>query len=182
MSKSEKLKQLEQEILTCKICKEHGIGKMVFGEGNPDAKVMFVGEAPGRQEAESGRPFIGRSGQLLRALIRGIGLKEDEVYITSPVKYLPEYGTPKKTDIIHARTHFDKQVAIIHPQIMVLLGKTACFAILDEDIPLLKEHGTLIKKESNNYFLTLHPAAVLRFSKYKPIIEADFQKMKELLL
>jgi DNA polymerase len=151
---------------------------MVFGEGDPDSRVMFVGEAPGRQEAETGRPFIGRSGQLLRSLIRGIGLTEEDVYITSPVKYLPEYGTPKKQDIVHARTHFDRQVGIIAPQILVLLGKTAMYAVLDEDISILKHHGQMRERDGRTYFLTLHPAAVLRFSKYKSIIEEDFRKLK----
>src|ERR1700685_3374875 len=101
MDKQKELDRLAREIENCKICKIGKNGKAVPGEGNPDAKIAFIGEAPGKQEAVIGRPFIGRSGQLLRSLIREIGLKEDEVYITSPVKYLPERGTPTSEDIAH---------------------------------------------------------------------------------
>lgn len=181
MNKQSQLEKLSDDIQKDPIYKDNFIGKMVFGEGNVDAKIMFVGEAPGKQEAESGRPFIGRSGQLLRSLIREIGLKEEDVYITSPVKFLPKHGTPTKKEIAHARLNFMKQVEIINPHILVLLGKTAIFAVLNEDIPLLKNHGEIRTINNKTYLLTLHPAAVLRFPKYLPLIKTDFQKVKEFI-
>lgn len=181
MDKIKELNKLKKEILSCHECKEHSIGEMVFGEGNPDAFIMFVGEAPGRQEAETGRPFIGRSGQLLRRFIREIGLKEDDVYITSPVKYLPEHGTPKKREIEHARINFMKQMNIIDPKVVVLLGKTAMYAVLAKDMPILEKHGEIIVENGRTYLLTLHPAAGLRFPKYQQLIKDDFSKLKKFI-
>lgn len=184
MDKQKALNKLAKEIENCKICKIGKSGKAVVGEGNPNAKIMFVGEAPGKNEAKIGRPFIGRSGKLLRFFITAnLGLKEEDVYITSPVKYLPDRGTPSLSDIQHGNIHFLKQVEIIGPKIMVLLGATAAFAVLQSRIQVLKRHGEIIGNGSQKYFLTLHPAAVLRFpGKFKKIYEEDFKKLNALLL
>ena len=181
MNKTEALKKLEKKIASCKLCREHGIGKMVFGEGSVDAEVMFVGEAPGKNEAREGKPFIGRSGKLLRSLIREVGLKEEDVYITSPIKYLPEYGTPKPQDIEHAKPYFNKQIEIINPKLIVLLGSVAAQAVLGEKIPTLKNHGTIVEKNGRKYFLTLHPAAALRFQKFKSLLIQDFSHLAKLM-
>lgn len=181
MTKQQQLDDLAKEIAHCSECKKGKSGKMVFGEGDPDAKIMFVGEAPGRQEAATGRPFIGRSGQLLRSLIREAGLSEDKVYITSPVKYLPDSGTPSASDIAHARIHFDKQVAIIHSKLLVLLGSTAIQALLGEKLPIKKVHGEIREKDGRIYFITLHPAAALRFPPLKAELVKDFKKLQDLL-
>ncbi|MBP7967659.1 uracil-DNA glycosylase [Candidatus Woesebacteria bacterium] len=180
MNKQAELNKLKKQIESCTLCQKDSIGIAVFGEGNPDAKIMFVGEAPGKNEAKSGRPFIGRSGKLLRKCIQDIGLNEKNIYITSPVKYLPERGTPSKEQIHHAKTHFDKQVDIIHPEIIVLLGKTAVFAILEENIPVLTRHGEIIQRNNQSYLITIHPSAALRFPKYKTIIENDFKKITQI--
>lgn len=182
MDKQTKLNEIAAKIAKCKICKMGKLGKPVPGEGNPDAKVMFIGEAPGKKEAESGRPFIGRSGQLLRRLINESGLKETEVYITSPVKYLPKRGTPTQADIDHGREHLFKQIDVIKPKIMVLLGNTACKGVLEQTIPILKNHGTIIEKNGMKYFITLHPAAVIRFPKYTATIKSDFDKLRGIIL
>ncbi len=174
--------KLKKQVDTCTICQKDSIGIAVFGEGNIDAKIMFVGEAPGKNEAREGRPFIGRSGKLLRQCIADVGLSEKDIYITSPVKYLPERGTPSKSQIQHAKTHFDLQVELIDPAIIVLLGKTAIFAVLQQDIPVLTQHGTIVKKNNRTYIVTIHPSAALRFPKYKSIIEADFNVMKTFLV
>lgn len=181
MDKQIELEKLKKQIENCKTCQKDSIGVAVFGEGDHNAKIMFVGEAPGKNEAKEGRPFIGRSGKLLRGCIHNVGLKEENVYITSPVKYLPERGTPSRQQILHAKTHFDRQVEIIDPDIIVLLGKTAVYAILSEDIPVLTQHGSIIKRNNRSYILTIHPAAALRFPKYKTIIETDFNKIKTFL-
>ncbi len=198
MDKPRALKKIAKEIESCSICKKGKIGKAVPGEGSADAKIVFVGEAPGKKEAETGRPFVGRSGQLLRSLIKEIGLKEDEVFIskleksqfkrsfqsffiTSPVKYLPKYVTPKPSDIAHGKIHFDKQLKIIDPKIIVLLGSVAARAVLGEKIPVIKQHGNVVKRDNKMYFVTLHPAAVLRFQKYKTLMISDFEKLKKLI-
>lgn len=175
------LDKIASEILECKECKKDKIGKAVVGEGSAHASIVFIGEAPGKTEAETGRPFIGRSGKLLRTLITSVGLKEADVYITSPVKYLPTYVTPKPKDIIHGKTHLDKQLKVINPKYIVLLGNVAIQGVLGKKIAVSKEHGTIIAQENKSYFITVHPAAAIRFQKFKPIIEGDFIKLKNLL-
>ncbi len=184
MNTEEKERQLlaiAREIEKCRLCRKGKHGKAVPGEGNPNAKIVFLGEAPGKEEAKTGRPFIGRSGKLLRSLIRGVGLREADVFITSPVKYLPDRGTPSSSDIEHGRVHLLKQLKVIDPNIIVLLGNVACKGILNEAHQVLKEHGSVITKEGKKYFITLHPAAAIRFKKYVPIIEKDFHKFRQLL-
>lgn len=158
------------------------------GEGNPDADIVFIGEAPGKTEAKTGRPFVGRSGQLLRSLIREAGLKEEDVFITSPVKYLPAGrhglpgGTPKPSDIVHGREHLMKQFAVIQPKVIVLLGNVAAQGVLGEKFPVTQVHGKIIEREGRRYLLTFHPAAALRFPiKFKELLKADFVRLKEIL-
>lgn len=189
MNKQKPLDEVNAEIIACKICPINKSGKAVVGEGNPDADVIFIGEAPGKQEAAVGRPFIGRSGKLLRYLIRKIGLAEEDIYITSPVKYLPNGldgvpgGTPKSSDIAHGRIHLMEQFAVIQPKYVVLTGRVAAEGVLQKKVAVASEHGEVIeKKDGIHYFLTVHPAAALRFAeKYKPILQGDFQKLKQLL-
>jgi DNA polymerase len=204
MNKQLALERINQTIIHCRICPVGKSGNPVVGEGSAEAEVVFVGEAPGKQEAASGRPFIGRSGQLLRSLIRGIGLKEEEVYITSPVKYLPNGkdgtpgGTPSSADIAHGRIHLMEQLGVIQPRIVVLLGRVAAEGVLQKKVKVVSEHGQVIEEsfdfaryqtvrgsaqdKKTKFFLTLHPAAVLRFpKKYKPELEEDFRKLKRIL-
>lgn len=182
MTKQEKLDEIAKEIEECEVCKIGKIGVPVVGEGNADAAVLFVGEAPGKQEAVTGRPFIGRSGKLLRGLIQSIGLNDlRDVYITSPVKYLPERGTPTSEEIAHGRKHLMKQLDIISPKIIVLLGRVAAEGVLQTKIAVQKVHGTTIEQGNKTYFFTLHPAAALRFRKNLPSLEEDFEKLRQLL-
>jgi DNA polymerase len=116
-------------------------------------------------------------------MITSIGLKEEDVYITSPVKYLPDRGTPTSEDIAHGRIHLLKQFEIIQPKIVVLLGRVAAEGVLEKKVQVTKEHGKILEeKEGIKYFLTLHPAAVLRFPwKFKKDFEDDFKKLKTLI-
>lgn len=201
MNKQKELDKIAKEIEKCKVCKEGKTGLAVPGEGNPDADIVFIGEAPGKKEAVTGRPFIGRSGQLLRSLIREIGLDDEkDVYITSPVKYLPAGrqglpgGTPTPQDIAHGRTHLMKQLKIINPKIVVLLGRVAAEGVLQRKVAVVKERGHVIDDPTSSgkaglrgarqiiYFLTYHPAAALRFPvKFKSLLKDDFQKVKSMI-
>jgi DNA polymerase len=181
MNKDKALAKVTEEIVACKICPMGKSGLPVVGEGNADAEVAFIGEAPGKQEAKTGRPFIGRSGKLLRSLIKEVGLKEEDVYITSPVKYLPDRGTPTSADIAHGRLHLIKQLNIIQPKIIVLLGSSAVQGVLEEKLPIMKVHGTVVEKEGRKYFITFHPAAAVRFQKFKVLLLEDFKKLKKLV-
>lgn len=182
MSKQRELEKIASEIKSCRACKKGKIGLAVPGEGSVDAKVMFIGEAPGKTEAATGRPFVGRSGQLLRRLIREIGFKEKDVYITSPVKYLPKRGTPSRAEITHGKIHLWKQISVIQPKLLVLLGNTASKAVLDEHLPITKVHGQVVKQNNFRVFLTFHPAAAIRFMKFKKLLEKDFLKLKSLII
>lgn len=185
MDKRRALNKIAKEIETCEICKVGKSGKAVSGEGNPDADVIFIGEAPGKQEAITGHPFIGRSGQLLRSMIREIGLDDvKDVYITSPVKYLPDRGTPTSSDIAHGRIHLMKQFVVIKPKLVVLLGRVAAEGVLEKKVFVVKEHGEIIEVSGGiKYFLTYHPAAVLRFpGKFKSFMKEDFEKVRKLLI
>lgn len=184
------LNKIVREIANCEACKVGKHGNAVPGEGNPDAEVVFIGEAPGKLEAATGRPFVGRSGQLLRSLIREIGFDDEkDVYITSPVKYLPDRGTPTSVDIAHGRMHLMKQFAVIKPKLVVLLGRVAAEGVLEKKVKVASEHGHIIVPSTSSglegdtkYFLTFHPAAALRFpKKYKPLLEDDFRKIKNLV-
>ena len=180
-SKTVKLNEIAKEIERCDVCKKDKSGKAVPGEGNPDAEIVFVGEAPGRQEAKIGRPFVGRSGKFLRSSIKDIGLEEEDVFITSPVKYLPDRGTPTKFHTEHGRLHLIKQLDVIKPKIIVLLGKVACLAILEEEIPINKRHGDTVERDGKKYFISFHPSAAIRFQKFKKPFVEDFKKIKSLL-
>lgn len=180
MNKQKELDKIAEEIRNCKECKVGKSGMAVPGEGNADADIVFIGEAPGKTEAKTGRPFIGRSGQLLRSLIREIGLKEEDIFITSPVKYLPDRGTPTPKDIAHGRTHLMKQFAIIDPKIVVLLGSTAIQGVLEEKLAVTKVHGTIKEKNGMKYFITFHPAAALRFPPLRTLLKEDFLKVRSL--
>ncbi len=181
MNKTKELEKIAGEIARCKICKKDSIGMPVPGEGNPDARIVFIGEAPGKTEAATGRPFIGRSGKFLRSQIQKILKLDDEkdVYITSPVKYLPKAGTPTPAQIEHGRKHFLKQLEIINPKIIVIMGRVAALGVLNEAIATAKLHGTYIKKGSQIFFFSYHPAAAVRFHRHTFI--NDFKKLKKLI-
>jgi DNA polymerase len=179
--KSKTLQKIAEEILHCRLCRKGGTGKAVPGEGDPDARIVFIGEAPGREEAKTGRPFVGRSGKLLRQTIRDVGLNEADVFITSPVHYLPLRGTPSTAMIHHGRQHLFEQLSIIKPDMIVLLGNSACVALLDGKVEITKEHGTMVRKDDRAYFITVHPAYAVRFAKGKEMLLSDFAKLKRLI-
>ena len=180
-SREYQLQKIAEEIEACAQCREGKLGRAVAGEGSAFAEVVFVGEAPGKEEAKVGRPFIGRSGKFFRLMIQEIGLEEKEVFITSPVKYLPRRGTPNKADIAHGRSHLFRQLAVVAPKIIVLMGKVACWAVLDRKVSVSQEHGEIINDGGRAYLITFHPAAAMRFPKIRKEFADDFKKLKWLL-
>ncbi len=182
MTKAQALRKIAEEIAVCPLCKKDGIGKAVPGEGNADAQVVFVGEAPGKEEAKTGRPFVGKSGTFLRSVMAEIGLDAQEVFITSPGHYLPLRGRPSKETIIHGRMHLFRQLEIIDPKIIVLLGSTACLAVLDRRVEISREHGKTLSKGHTVYFITFHPSYAVRFPEGRKGFLRDFQKLERLFL
>lgn len=181
-SKKQKLlDKIAKEIEKDKKGKRNTIGKAVPGEGNPDADIVFVGEAPGRKEAESGRPFIGPAGKLLRQGLEDIGLKAEDVFITSAYKYLPKQITPTPAQIEHGKQFLFKQLDVIQPKVIVLLGRVASLSLLGRNVQMTKEHGTVEEKEGRKYFLMLHPAATLHQFRLRKDFMEDFKKLKKFL-
>jgi len=185
MSRAAELKKLHEEIRACKKC---GLWKTrtnaVPGEGTADAKIMFIGLAPGRMENLTGRPFIGRAGKLLNELLAIAGLKRREVFITSVLKsMLPKNRPPKADEIEACLPYLKKQIEIIQPKIIVLLGDVAMRAVLGKKIGKITEiHGKIIERNGKIYFPTYHPAAGLRSAKIKrKQLESDFKKLKQIV-
>lgn len=174
-----KLEEIARKIAKCRKCKEGKSGLPVVGEGDIFSKVMFVGEAPGRKEAETGRPFVGRAGKLLTELLKSIGIDRQDVYITSPVKYYPGRRTPKDSEVRHGTIHLLKQIEAINPKLIVLLGRIAHKALIGE-VQITKMHRKTLKKDGRFYFSTFHPAAALRFPKIKKIMRKDFVSLKKI--
>lgn len=181
VDKAAALGQVAEDIAACGACRDGTSGTAVPGEGNPDAAVVLIGEAPGRQEARTGRPFVGRSGQMLRAQLRAIGLRDEDVFITSVVKYLPDGGTPRSAAIAHGAVHLRRQLAIIDPRVVVLLGRVAAQSVLGESISLARMHGHALDREGRIYFVMYHPAAALHNPAVMPAVVTDFQALKQLL-
>lgn len=181
MNKDRELREIAEEIEACRLCKKGGTGKAVPGEGAGDTPVIFVGEAPGNSEAKTGRPFVGRSGRFLRAMMRNIGLDESRVFITSPVHYLPVSGRPSPAMIEHGAAHLNKQIDVIKPRMIVLLGNTACRALLGKSIEIGEQHGSVVEKDGRRFFISFHPAYAVRFPQGRKKFIEDFEKLKSLL-
>lgn len=181
LTKQKQLEQVAKEIENCKICKQDKFGKAVPGEGNPNAKIMFVGEAPGKQESLTGRPFVGRSGKFLTELLKSIGIDRKDTYITSPVKYFPGYRAPTNAEITHGRTHLQKQIEIISPKVIVLLGNVASRGVISKSYTISKLHGQTIEANEQKLFFTFHPSAALRFPKIRKLIKEDFKKLSKIV-
>ncbi len=138
---------------------------------------MFIGEAPGRQEDLTGRPFIGRAGELLNRLLKIAQIKRENVFITSVIKHRPPKNRqPQKPEIKACKIWWQKQIEILKPKLIILLGRVASDTVLGKDF--WKERGRLYQKEGERYFITYHPAAGLRFPKIKKILEKDFKRLK----
>jgi DNA polymerase len=181
IDKRRALEQVARQIASCRRCRQSGTGKPVAGEGNPDADIVFVGEAPGRREAELGRPFVGRAGRWLRRALRDIGLDEDSVYFTNAVTYRPSHRKPGSADVAHARTHLLQELEVINPRIVVLLGSTACAGALSEKVAVRDRHGATVERDGRTYLITCHPAAAARFPAIRKAVRQDLSTLKALL-
>ena len=161
MEKSESLKLLEDEIISDKLLPLRE-SNLVFGEGNPDCEALFIGEAPGVEEDKQKRPFVGRSGQLLRASIRELGWKEGDVYITNIVKRRPpENRDPLPEEIEAYRPYLTRQIEIINPKIIVALGRFAMNYFLPE-AKITRDQGKVFSVDGRLVVPMFHPAAALR--------------------
>jgi len=178
--KIEELRKLKGELLSNAALPLRE-ANLVFGEGNIDCQVMFIGEAPGANEDRVGRPFVGRGGQLLDEMIRGIGWKRSDVYITNIVKRRPpENRDPLPNEIEAYKPYLTRQIEIIEPKMIVTLGRFA----MNYFLPFAKitnDHGRVSLVDGRMVFPVYHPAAALRATQMKDVFEADFKKIPKVL-
>jgi uracil-DNA glycosylase len=177
--RASQLGALAREVSTCTRCPhlESTRTQTVFGEGSPTARLMFIGEAPGADEDRTGRPFIGRAGALLTDMItKGMGLTRDEVYIANILKSRPpENRTPLPDEVEHCLPYLERQIAIIRPEFLCLLGKTAASALLETALPLGKLRNKWHRYRQIPTIVTYHPSALLRNPAWKRDTWDDLQ-------
>ena len=149
------------ECTRCGLCEQRQT--VVFGEGNPNARVVFVGEGPGAQEDRSGRPFVGRAGELLTKMIEALGWTRDDVYICNIVKCRPPGNRdPKLDEIATCRPFLDRQLAILQPAVIVTLGKPASSTLLGRNVAITRTRGIWQEWNGVPVMPTYHPAFLLR--------------------
>ncbi len=174
------LAEVEQLALSCEKCElAGGRTKVVFGTGNPDATLMFIGEAPGRDEDLSGVPFVGRAGQLLDKILAAADIARDQVYIGNIIKCRPPNNrTPFTSEIDACMPYLAKQLAFIRPRIICTLGLPATQTLLGLKGSMASMRGKMYKAEGIVVVPTYHPAAALRDPRYKKPIWEDFLLLK----
>ena len=174
---------LYEECVSCRRCP---LGETrtncVFGTGNPNADLLFVGEAPGEQEDLSGTPFVGKAGQLLDKYLFAVDIPRENVYIANILKCRPPKNRdplPEEEDacIVHLR----KQLLLIRPKIIVCLGRIAAMRLIRADYKITREHGTWQKKGAYQMTAVYHPAALLRDPKKKEDMLEDMKSIKAML-
>lgn len=157
--------------------------KLVFGEGNPNADIMFIGEGPGEDEDLSGRPFVGKAGQLLTKIIEnGMKIPREQVYIANIVKCRPPANRDPMPDEAQCCIGFLKeQIKIVNPKVLILLGKVAMKNLLGIDGSMTKARETTYEYEGIKVFVTYHPSALLRNESYKRPVWEDIKKAMKYL-
>jgi len=177
------LQLIREEIGDCTRCPLHkGRNKLVFGDGSPAARLMFVGEGPGADEDAQGIPFVGRAGQLLNNMIAAMGLRREEVYIANVVKCRPPGNrTPEPEEANTCSPFLFRQIDVVRPQVLVALGATAATYLLGQRQPLAGLRGRVHAFRGMQLIVTYHPAYLLRDPRQKKEAWADLQiAMREL--
>ncbi len=160
----ESWEELEESIKDCKKCKLYKTRqKIVFGVGNKNARLMFIGEGPGADEDRLGEPFVGRAGKLMNMAFQIVGIKREEVYIANIVKCRPPANrNPEEDECFACMNYLRNQVILVKPKIIVLLGNIALKNILGKEYRITSSRGKWIEKKEIKYMTTWHPAALLR--------------------
>lgn len=180
--KEVELDRLKEEALSCKRCSlRQGCLQVVFGVGNPGARIMLVGEGPGGDEDRQGIPFVGRAGQLLNRILEAAGINRDDVYITNIVKCRPPGNRlPVQSEIDACLPHLQKQIALIDPEIIICLGSLSTKTLIDKNASITRTRGNWRTIGGRRYMATFHPAALLRDPGKKKYVWEDFKEvMKE---
>ena len=174
---------LEEIKKECAVCQRCPLGKtrtnLVFGVGNPNARLMFIGEAPGEQEDLSGTPFVGAAGKLFDKYLAAVGIPRDDVYIANVLKCRP----PKNRDPLPEEEdacipYLRAQVKAIRPAIIVCLGRISAMRLISPDFRITREHGQFVRKGSFDICAVYHPSALLRDPAKKDEMLADMLEIK----
>ena len=182
---TDNLAQLRERASGCTSCRlAQTRTNVVFGVGNPNARVMFIGEGPGQNEVEQGEPFVGRAGQLLDRMLGGINLFRDKnIYIANMVKCRPpENRDPAPDEVSECIGYLREQIKLIHPKILVCLGRIAAQYLITPDFKVTKQHGEFFERGDFLMMGTLHPAAILRNPGQKALAFEDFVGLRHRIL
>ena len=176
-SKAAALAAIHEDLGECTRCALHaGRTKLVFGDGDPNARLMFVGEGPGADEDAQGLPFVGRAGQLLNNMITAMGLRRDQVYIANIVKCRPPQNrVPEPEEAYTCAPFLFRQIDVIRPEVIVALGSTAATYLLGGKSPLSALRGRVHQARGAKLIVTYHPAYLLRDPRQKKEAWADLQ-------
>jgi uracil-DNA glycosylase family 4 len=183
-SPAEALAAVRADLGDCTRCKLHTLGRrqIVFGVGNPNADLMFVGEAPGADEDVQGIPFVGRAGQLLTKIIEAIELERDDVYIANVIKCRPPQNrNPEPDEVETCEPFLFRQIDIVKPKVIVALGKFAAQALLRTDAPISRLRGRVFEYRGSKLIPTFHPAYLLRNPASKREVWEDMKLVKSIL-
>jgi DNA polymerase len=179
----ETLEQIRQDLGDCRRCKLAPTRKtIVFGEGNPHAELVFIGEGPGADEDEQGLPFVGRAGKLLNRMMQTVGLKREDVYICNVVKCRPPGNrTPEKDEVDSCSPFLYRQIESIKPRLVCCLGAPAVRTVLGIKEGITKIRGQFYNFGAAKALATVHPAYVLRNPREEKILLEDFEKIRDFL-
>jgi len=177
-----KLQKIKQEVTKCKKCElSKTRNNSVPGKGNYKSDVIFVGEAPGKNEDMKGEPFIGIAGKRLSMALESVGITRDEVYITNIVKCRPPKNrVPTTIERDTCKNYIEKEIEIIKPKIICILGNTAFNSLLNGK-EIIKFRGKIVRKDNQIYFLTVHPAATIYNQKLINVLKKDVKKLFKLI-
>ncbi|HUC01391.1 MAG TPA: uracil-DNA glycosylase [Candidatus Paceibacterota bacterium] len=179
--KAARLKKIEDEMAANVALPLCDTANLVFGEGNINCDVMFIGEAPGVNEDRLRRPFVGRGGALLDDMIRGLGWKREDVYITNIVKRRPpENRDPSPAEIEAYKPYLTRQIAVIEPKLIVTLGRFSMNYFAPE-AKITRDHGRPLLVDGRRIFPVYHPAAGLRSTQMMQVLREDFKKIPAVL-
>jgi len=179
----ETLEQIREDLGDCQRCRLATTRKtIVFGQGNPHAELVFVGEGPGADEDEQGLPFVGRAGKLLNRMIEFAGMKREEVYICNIVKCRPPGNrVPEKDEIEMCSPFLLRQIAAIRPRLVCCLGAPAVRTLLGIKEGITKIRGTFYDFAGTRAIATVHPAYILRNAREEYMLREDFEKIRDFL-
>ena len=179
MNKSAKLQDIAEAIALDRLYP--GALRPVPGSGNPDARLVIIGEAPGKQEDQLGEPFVGRSGKVLDKMLDQIGLDRDQVFITNVVKYRPpENRDPSQAEISKSIKYLEQQLAVINPELILLMGRYA-LNIFFPGVKISEAHSKLYKKDDRLYIPLFHPATTLYNPNNQQILSEGFAIVQQAL-